>query len=103
MNRDTINAVPHQSPARSPALLGLHDLPPAETQRWVTRRKKKVVDAVRTGLISLEDACTRYTLSVEEFLSWERLIDRHGVAGLRATRIQHYRAVSDGVAARPES
>jgi hypothetical protein len=29
---------------------------------------------------------------VEEFLSWQRSIDRHGLAGLRATRIQDYRA-----------
>jgi hypothetical protein len=28
---------------------------------------------------------------VEEFLSWQRLIDRHGMRGLRATRLQDYR------------
>jgi hypothetical protein len=46
---------------------------------------------VRGGLISLEDACTRYTLSVEEFLSWQRAIDRNGLPGLRVTRVQEYR------------
>jgi hypothetical protein len=50
------------------------------------------VAAVRGGLISLEDACDRYTLTVDEFLSWQRSIDRHGLPGLRATRIQDYRA-----------
>jgi hypothetical protein len=30
-------------------------------------------------------------LSVEEFLSWQRLIDRHGMRGLRVTRLQDYR------------
>ena len=67
------------------------DLPPPGTKRWVTRRKAVVVAGVRSGLISLEEACERYTLSVEEFVSWQRLIERHGVPGLRATRLQHYR------------
>ena len=42
-------------------------------------------------MISLEDACNRYKLSVEEFLSWQRLIDEHGMRGLRTTRLQQYR------------
>lgn len=67
------------------------ELPPPDTKRWVMRRKAEVVAGVRSGLISLEEACERYTLSVEEFLSWQRLIDRHGVRGLRATRLQEYR------------
>lgn len=70
----------------------LDDLPPVDTKRWVTRRKADVVRGVRSGLLSLEEACRRYNLSQEEYLSWERLIDRHGVHGLRVTRIQHYRA-----------
>lgn len=67
------------------------DLPPAETKRWVIRRKAEVVLAVRGGLLSLEEACRRYTLSIEEFLSWQRAIDAHGVPGLRVTRTQIYR------------
>ena len=46
---------------------------------------------MRGGLISLEEACERYTLTVDEFLSWQRSIDKHGLPGLRATRIQEYR------------
>ena len=69
------------------------DLPPPDTRRWVSSRKAKVVEAVRTGLVSLADACQRYDLSVEEFLSWQRLIDAHGTPGLRSTRLQVYRAV----------
>ena len=30
--------------------------------------------------------------AVEEFLSWQASIDQHGLAGLRTTRIQQYRA-----------
>jgi hypothetical protein len=71
--------------------LRLEDLPPPGTKRWVIRRKAEVVAGVRAGLISLEEACARYTLSVEEFLSWQRSIDRHGMRGLRTTRLQDYR------------
>ncbi len=71
--------------------LTLADLPPASTRRWVIRRKAEIVAAVRGGLLSLEEACARYTLTVDEFLSWQASIDRHGLAGLRTTRIQQYR------------
>ena len=71
--------------------LTIADLPPSNTRRWVIRRKAEVVAAVRGGLLSLEEACKRYTLTVEEFLSWQQSIDDHGLAGLRTTRIQHYR------------
>lgn len=71
--------------------LTIADLPPPDTRRWVIRRKAEVVAAVRGGLLSLEEACKRYTLTVDEFLSWQSSIDRHGLPGLRTTRIQHYR------------
>jgi hypothetical protein len=73
------------------APLTLADLPPANTQRWVIRRKAEVVTAVRGGLLTLEEACERYRLTTEEFLSWQQSIDRWGMAGLRTTRIQQYR------------
>ena len=76
--------------------LTVNDLPPTNTRRWVIRRKAEVVAAVRGGLLSLEEACSRYTLTVEEFLGWQRSIDKHGLAGLRTTRIQKYR--TDGSA-----
>ena len=72
--------------------LTVSDLPPTSTRRWVIRRKAEVVAAVRGGLLSLEEACERYSLTVEEFLSWQSSIDEHGLAGLRTTRIQEYRA-----------
>jgi hypothetical protein len=71
--------------------LTLADLPDPGTRRWVIRRKAEVVAAVRGGLLSLEDACDRYKLTVEEFMGWQRAIDRHGLPGLRATRVQEYR------------
>src|SRR5690606_19736018 len=69
----------------------LDELPPPDTKRWGIRRKATVVAAVRSGLLTLEQACQRYKLSIEEFLSWQRLIDAHGLAGLRVTRLQDYR------------
>src|SRR3546814_8059278 len=69
----------------------LADLPPANTRRWVARRKARVVFVVRAGLISLEEVCRRYHLTVEEFASWQQLIDRHGMRGLRVTRLSQYR------------
>jgi hypothetical protein len=71
--------------------LTLSDLPPVNTQRWVIRRKAEVVAAVKGGLLSLDDACQRYKLTSEEFGAWQEAIDRHGLAGLRTTRIQQYR------------
>ena len=67
------------------------DLPSPNTKRWVVRRKAVVVAAVRSGALSLQEACRRYHLSVEEFLAWQRAIDRYGVPGLRVTRLQIYR------------
>ena len=77
------------------------DLPPPDTKRWVARRKAVVVDAVRSGAISLEEVCRRYELSVEEFLAWQRAIDTHGVAGLRVTRLQIYRDTPPARLAKP--
>lgn len=74
-----------------PAKLTLADLPPSDTQRWVMRRKAEVVAGVRAGLLSAEDACRRYNLSQEEFNSWQTMVERHGVRGLRVTKLQDYR------------
>lgn len=75
--------------------LTLADLPPRDTSRWVARRKAEIVSAVRGGLITLDEACERYALTVEEFLSWERAIQKFGLAGLRATRSQEYRSLEN--------
>jgi transposase-like protein len=67
------------------------NLPPADTRRWVVRRKAAVVAAVQSGKITLEEACRRYNLSEEEFREWQRAFEAHGLPGLRATRLQQYR------------
>lgn len=68
-------------------------LPPADTKRWVASRKADVVRAIRDGIVSRVDACTRYRLSDEELRLWERAIDAAGTPGLRVTRVQIYREV----------
>ncbi len=94
------NARPAPIVGPSGAPLTLQGLPAPQTRRWVARRKAEVVTAVRAGLLTQEEACRRYGVSAEEFASWERLIDRHGLSGLRVTRLQHFRA-QDG-APRPD-
>ena len=69
----------------------MESLPPPNTKRWVVRRKAAVVAAVRSGGITIEEACRVYQLSEEELRSWERAFETHGLAGLRATRVQQYR------------
>jgi len=86
-------------PTKVPGPLGrmitLEALPPADTRRWVTRRKAEVVAAVAGGLLTLEEACARYALTAEEFGSWQSLIAAHGVRGLRVTRLKDYRDIPD--------
>ena len=74
------------------------ELPAPDTKHWVVRRKAAVVRAVRIGRISLLEACLRYNLSIEEFLAWERAVERHGTPGLRVYRdTEEPRAASAGV------
>jgi two-component system cell cycle response regulator CtrA len=63
------------------------DLPTPDTKRWTVRRKAEVVAAVRGGLISLEEACSRYALNEQEFLTWRCCIDYYGLKGLQVTHI----------------
>ncbi len=90
------NRAQTRDPKGSPPGITEEDLPPSDTRRWVTRRKATVVTAVRIGLITLEEACRRYALSVEEFMSWQRLVETHGVEALRTTRIRDYRMQAEG-------
>lgn len=71
--------------------LTLETLPSPDTCRWVPRRKAEVVAAVNGGLLTVGEACSRYSLSLEEFASWQRAVHRNGLGGLRATRAQYYR------------
>jgi hypothetical protein len=73
--------------------LTIESLPAPSTSRWVVRRKAEVVAAVTGGLLSVDEVCERYGLTLEEFASWQRAVDRSGMPGLRVTRIQHYKSL----------
>jgi Protein of unknown function (DUF1153) len=85
-----VNPLSGELPIRTSPMAGL---PPPATKRWVVRRKAAVLAAVRSGEVTLEEACRWYQLSEEEFLAWQRAFEIHGLAGLRITRTQQYRAL----------
>ncbi|MFZ4381340.1 MAG: DUF1153 domain-containing protein [Sandarakinorhabdus sp.] len=74
-----------------PPRFGSDALPPADTVRWVPSRKAAVLNAINDGRISLDEACQRWRLSLEEIQLWQRAVDRVGTPGLRVTRAQIYR------------
>jgi len=80
----TQDAVETVFPANEP-------LPPPQPGRWVVRHKAQIVAAVHKGTMTVQEALNRYHLTIEEFLSWQRALEAHGVPGLRVTRIQIYR------------
>ena len=69
------------------------ELPPSDTKRWTPRRKASVANAVRKGVISLDEVCNRYGPSNQELLSWHYAMEMHGVPGLRTTRLRVYRDI----------
>lgn len=92
-NADSLAAKPKASfIVRSDGtVVTLRDLPAVDTKRWVARRKAEIVEAVDGGLLTTEDACWRYTLTMEEFVSWRIAIERFGRTGLNSRRAQNDR------------
>ncbi|TFH50821.1 MAG: DUF1153 domain-containing protein [Lysobacterales bacterium] len=78
-------------------LLTVDSLPPPDTVRWVAKRKAQVISAIRGGLISRQEACDRYGISVDELISWENLLDEYGPKALRATKNQRYRRAARSI------
>jgi signal transduction histidine kinase len=69
----------------------LASLPSPHTKRWIAHRKAELVCAVEGGLLTIEELCERYNITLEEFVSWQRGIDRLGLRGLWVTRSQKHR------------
>jgi len=63
------------------------ELPPP-VKRWTIRRKAAVVTAVAIGVLTREEACRRYQLSEEEFLSWQQAFKAHGLRGRGSTQLR---------------
>jgi len=45
----------------------------------------------KTFSATMEDACARYSLSLDEFLLWKRAVKTAGVSGLKIKRVQDHR------------
>jgi hypothetical protein len=67
-------------------------LPPSDERHWLPRHKAAVVAAVRSRVLTMEDASKRYMLTEEEFHSWKDAIDRNGIMGLQAGTRERRRA-----------
>jgi hypothetical protein len=76
-------------------VLTADSLPPKNLKRWVARRKAEVIAAVNGGLLTMPEACARYSLSVEELLEWQRHYEAEGLEGLRASHHRHDDAPPD--------
>lgn len=76
--------------------LTLETMPAPTTTRWVIRRKAEVVAAIAGGLLTVDEASARYSISLEELASWQRAVDRSGMPGLRVTRLKEYRSMYEG-------
>lgn len=70
--------------------LTIEDLPPLGA-RWTAHRKADVVVAVERGLLTMQEACDRYSISVEELAEWLRGFKYRGIKGLQTTRSQENR------------
>lgn len=64
------------------------DPPP---DRWVPDRKAKVVQAIRDGKLTIEQAIEKFGLTREELSEWMRFHERFGENGLRASKLRLYR------------
>ncbi|MCC5969883.1 MAG: DUF1153 domain-containing protein [Pararhodobacter sp.] len=73
------------------SVLSRADLPPLGIRRWVASRKAVVVRAVAHGLIERDEVLERYDLSEEEFESWCRAVQNHGIQALKVTALQKFR------------
>jgi len=66
--------------------------PPHAITSIYTRNYTTNADAnVNGGLLTVDEACEHYNLTLEEFAAWQRAVDRSGMPGLRITRLQYYR------------
>jgi DNA-binding winged helix-turn-helix (wHTH) protein len=63
------------------------DRPREQGVQWTTGRKAELVEAVKDGKKTFEEALLEHQLTEEEFLAWQRLYQVHGQSGLRATRV----------------
>jgi hypothetical protein len=66
-------------------------LPPAGTMRWTAWQKVAVIRAVRSGMLSVAEVCSRYMLSEEELAAWQADFERNGIGGLQQKSLRQRR------------
>ena len=66
---------------------------PPLIKRWPPAMKAKVLEEVAEGVLTLEEACKRYALSIEEYLTWQQGIELFGLAGLQVNKQQELRRI----------
>ena len=71
MRRNTIRVATFAGPGAAPQI---RSVPWPEVPR-----KAAVIQGVRHGLLTVEQACERYHLSTDEYRAWERDFHAHGV------------------------
>ena len=74
-----------QEVSTNPSSLGPRDSR-SQCYRWVWSRKLALLNAISSGTLSIEDACNRHSLSMDELASWQALMQQFGPKGLYATR-----------------
>ena len=99
LQRPKIRAV--VGPDGSP--INVNSLPSSDTKRWVPRRKAEVIYGLLGGLLTVEQACQRYSVSVAELVGWHLTIGAHGLKGLRSTHLREYRQNSPKPMCSPEN
>jgi hypothetical protein len=75
--------------------LTMKTMPLPLTIRWIARRKAEVVAAVDGGLLTLDEVCDRYKMTIEEFGAWKRAVGNWGMRALYSTQSQHYRSLDE--------
>ena len=111
--RQALERAGHPAAERDPANLGGADVlflgvsarpeEAVEMLKDLTTDRQKIEDGLEelspgsgtsfydSLLLTIDEVCERYGLTLEEFAGWQRAVDRSGMQGLRVTRIQHYR------------
>jgi hypothetical protein len=73
--------------------LTVADLPPCDLKHWLPGHKAKIATAVRGGLITADEVCKRYKLTLEELETWEQSLASGGIDALRVSRSRRLPAV----------
>jgi DNA-binding winged helix-turn-helix (wHTH) protein len=74
-------------------LITAYDLPKAgEKKRWTRMFKAIIARAIVNGVMTPEEACQRYFMTVAELKRWIKLLDTQGLRGLSANNFSDFTA-----------